>query len=191
MHRNRRLPLIAVIAVIGLALVSCLPVPLGDPEQSRVHQKYVGAWMWRDDDESHVAILRPWDSRTYALHLIDFTGTPQQPGEIEHSVLKGWLTEVGGETFLTLQSMESLAEVPGAAEDEKIYLICRLMLDGDRLVATSLNPSYPLFEHLRSSEELARIISQNMADPQMFASEPIDARRVAEGELESLMQSLK
>lgn len=175
----------AIVAVAGLlTLVSCLPVPLGDPEKAKADPKYVGAWMWSDDGTSTVAVVRPWDAKTYAVHTISFTGSLEQPNVNDRSFFKGWLAEVKGETFLNLQPVETLALFPGEKRDT-VYVIAKLKLEGDRLTATGLDPGYEAFKGLKSSGELERLITEHSQDPKMW-TKPIEARRLGAAEMEAL-----
>lgn len=177
--------LFSIVAVPGiLALVSCLPVALGDPERAKADPKYVGAWLWSDGDTSNVAIVRPWDAKTYAVHTISFTGPLEQPKVNDRNFFKGWLAEVKGETFLNLQPVETLASLPGEKRDT-VYLVAKLKLEGERLTATGLDPSYERFKGLKSSDELERLIIQQSQDPKMW-TKPIEARRLGATEMDTL-----
>ncbi len=67
-----------VAAVLGLlGLASCLPVPLGDPAESKADSRFSGVWEWRDG-RTHQAIIRPWDEKTFVVDVL--TGEPQADG---------------------------------------------------------------------------------------------------------------
>ena len=187
--QRTRAPILWIVAIGSLfALSSCLPVPLGDPEKSKTDAAYVGAWTWDDDNERHLVVLRPWDERTYYVRLLTLS---HQPGKkkAEQSVMKGWLTTINGQAMLTLQDAEKLATLPG--EDEKQeYLILKLNLADDRLIATSLDPSFPPFEVVRSAEELERLVSQHMDNPKMWASESLNTRRATKQDREAFAEGL-
>ena len=180
MRTTHRTLLVAVLAVVMLGLVSCFSVPLGDPEKSKVQEQYIGAWRWDGSGQRHLAIIRPWDERTYHVQFI--TINDQEGGRVEQAILKGWLTTVEDETFFTLQDVQALAPLPGE-EAETRYLVLRLQLASDRLIATSLNPSFPPFEGIVSPEEFARLIAEHQDDRAMWAEQPITARRAQAEEL--------
>ena len=59
------------IALVGLpiflGLMACLPVPIGDPEKSRIDPDLSGVWIVPDEDgeRASVVLLEPFDKRTW------------------------------------------------------------------------------------------------------------------------------
>ena len=137
--RNRSLSgaLIAVIALpVFLGLVACLPsfpVPIGDPEKSRIDPNISGMWVAADGDELEVWWFIPYDKRSWLLswYLIEVDEDNCDPdalpaeaafatyqGIIEYAnesgddclvgspvlTWKAWLTKLGGKSFLTLEN---------------------------------------------------------------------------------------
>ena len=173
----------------ALLIASCLPVPLGDPAASKVEDAYAGAWLWEaDDDSRHLVVLRPWDGRTYYVRMITLSHKPGNK-KAELAVMKGWLTKVKEETFLTLQDAEDLSTLPGE-DEEKVYVTMKLNLVDERLLATLLDPSFPPFEVLRSPEELARLIEQHIDNPEMWVDTPMTARRATKDDREAFEEAL-
>lgn len=84
--------LIAIFAVpVFLGLTACLPtfpVPVGDPEKSRIDPYITGIWML--DDEDVFYIFEPYDKRTWILSGLDlyedhdYCGEEFAAGESEH-----------------------------------------------------------------------------------------------------------
>ena len=64
----------AVIAVLVLpvfvGLLACLPVPIGDPEKSRIDPELSGMWIGTFDDLD-VALFEPYDKRTWLLTMFE------------------------------------------------------------------------------------------------------------------------
>lgn len=112
-----------------LGLLACMPVPIGDPERSRIDPEISGAWLFPSDDEPAFYAFEPYDKRTWLLTII-----PIERGEesdlddyqlskrvdldrlIENesvgndgvtttrvSLYKAWRTKLGGEWFMTLE----------------------------------------------------------------------------------------
>jgi hypothetical protein len=72
-----------------LGVLACLPVPVGDPEKSRIDPAMSGVWNLSDADGGHmIIILDPYDKRTWLMSVIGL-GTvpdgesvaPANPGE--------------------------------------------------------------------------------------------------------------
>ena len=184
---RRRIPssilMIAVLLPL-LLLGACFPVPLGDPEKATADPRYVGAWLWDSEDAKHMVLIRPWDTRTYIVLLLTVDSDPDE-GESAYSeiVLKGWLTEVKGNVFLSLEDVRAMAR-PSREEKNNKYWALKLNLAGDVLTATGLNPSFPPFEAVPSSAELERLVNEHWDNPQMWAT-PIQAQRASQAEREA------
>jgi hypothetical protein len=129
-------------------------------------------------------LIRPWDKRTYIVLLLTVDSDPGA-GESAYSelVLKGWLTEVNGSVFLSLQDVRAMAR-PSLEEQDDKYWALKLDLAGDILTATGLNPSFPPFEAVPSSEELERLVVEHWENPQMWAT-ALEARRASRAEREA------
>jgi hypothetical protein len=97
--------LIAIFAVpIFLGLTACLPtfpVPVGNPEKSRIDPYITGIWMLEDEDVFY--IFEPYDKRTWVLSALDIYADDDACGE---KVSAGPLEEVE-----SLEEVEILEEV--------------------------------------------------------------------------------
>ena len=67
------LMLAIVPAIIGL--LACMPVPIGNPERSRVDPDISGVWAMLGDGDEAFYIFEPYDKRTWLL-----TGVPIEEG---------------------------------------------------------------------------------------------------------------
>ena len=67
--------LIAIFAVpVFLGLTACLPsfpVPVGNPEKSRIDPYISGIWMWEDEESFYV--FEPYDKRTWILSAFEIS----------------------------------------------------------------------------------------------------------------------
>lgn len=97
--------LMLVIIPIFAGLLACMPVPIGNPERSRIDPELSGLWVMRDPDEAPVVLmLEPYDKRTWLGIMVQpDTAEPATPGEYEADELmlfKVWLTKLGGQKFM-------------------------------------------------------------------------------------------
>lgn len=183
-----RFPVGAAVVTLSLlallVLASCLPVGLGDPEKSKAQEKYASQWTWETAQTRHLVMLEPWDARTYAMRLITVSSRPGEK-RAEDGVLKAWLTDIDGQTLMTL---EAIPGVTGeTSKSDKRFLVLKLNLTGDRLIATTINPSFPPFESVVSSEELERLIRQHLDNPAAWAEEAISAHRASAEEVKAIL----
>lgn len=120
--------LMLVIIPIFAGLLACMPVPIGDPERSRIDADISGVWASNVDDNSGALYLfQPWDKRTWLLAGAEIGEGPSYEGEsfdvetmqdamrvlethdigedgitTETTILyKVWLTKLGGVQFMT------------------------------------------------------------------------------------------
>jgi hypothetical protein len=93
--------LAALVLLAGLS--SCVPVPLGDPEKSKVPKEYVGLWLWEESKESYLFDVQPFDSRAC---IIDWMVVDNKTGNASYrNLVKAWTTDIKGTRFLTLKML--------------------------------------------------------------------------------------
>ena len=90
--------LMLVIIPIIAGLLACMPVPIGDPERSRVDPELNGVWaLTEDSDDSVYYLFRPYDKRTWLVITVEDSRSDSP----EIGVHKAWLKKLGGEQFMT------------------------------------------------------------------------------------------
>ena len=172
----RRGTFVALALAGMLGLVACLPVPLGDPAKSTADSRFCGVWEWRDARVNR-AVIRQWDQRTFVVDVL--TGDFLEDGNIrprERNVYKGWLTELKGQTFLTMQPIESTGMLNGDTR-QAYYIVARVKLQGTTLTAMALDPEFKKLKEARDREALEKIVTENIDDPKLFTATPIVATR--------------
>lgn len=104
------LALAAILLPILIGTLACLPVPIGNPEKSRVDPELSGVWF--DVFEETLWVIQPYDRRTYLVTLYDFwagdcVAPPyEEPGDAEES-------DAGD---VTPEELEAEASTAAAAE---------------------------------------------------------------------------
>lgn len=187
--RQHLLLALALLAV----LTACLPVPVGDPEKSRVDPGLTGAWRVAGADDSQLLMmLDPWDKRTWLVTLIglgaagdtvasDDSGSgkaavPQVPFNAASAdgfrvenlgVYKCWLTRIGGETFMTWESKTLSETLPGMAPQQ--WWVFRVRKSGeDTFYLDGFDYSVDGLDEVSTREEAEKIISRHVKDPGFF-----------------------
>ena len=167
-----------------LTLPACLPVPLGDPAKSTADSRLCGVWEWRDALVNR-AVIRQWDQHTYVVDVLtgayvdDATTQPRS-----RSVYKAWLTNLNGQTFLTMQPIEIVGVVNGD-ERPKVYLISKIVLENDTLTAHPLDPEFKNLKDVKTPEALEKIVTENTTDPKLFVK-PISAVKWSPDQMKGL-----
>jgi hypothetical protein len=181
----RRGTIVAVVVAGLLGLAACLPVPLGDPAKSKADSRFFGVWEWRDG-RVHRAIMRPWDERTLIVDILsgdlaeDGTTKPR-----ERDIYKAWLTDIKGQTFMTLQPIETVGMVNGDAR-QSYFIVARVKIDGTTLTAMALDPEFKKLKEAPNREALERIVSASLDDPKLFTTTPIVAARWSVDQMKGL-----
>ncbi len=182
---------ITIVAVLGLLVLGCLPVPLGDPEKASVDPKLVGAWSWADAGQTNVVILRPWDAHTYVADIMCYTGDTSAPVPKYREVYKAWLTPVKGQQMITLQPIALVGAAP--EKRTKGYMIARVSVDGDTLTATGLDGGYAGFADVATATQMEKLVTEKFDDVSMWAK-PIVATKLLNGsnlDLDKLAKSFE
>ena len=118
-----------------LALLACLPVPLGDPETSQIDAELSGVWLIPESETQTdgLFLLEPYDVRTWLVSMLGIrtnhpSGQAVSPAappadrlaaldrdgaEFSLSVMKGWLTTIDGARFLVLEPKLSVDDEAG------------------------------------------------------------------------------
>ena len=160
---------IVTITLLGLmlGLSSCVGVPVGDPEKSKADSRYVGVWEWRDAQLNR-AVIRAWDQKTYVIDVMSGvdTGTLQPRSRY---VYKAWLTDIKGQTFLTMQPADLVGMMNGD-ERPKYYIVAKVKLDGVTLTAMGLNAEFPKVKEAATAAALEQLIAQNIDDPKLYTT---------------------
>jgi hypothetical protein len=175
---------LAVLLAGLLGLCSCLPVPLGDPEKSKVDARFNGVWEWREGGKRYLVVFQPYDERTY---FVDALTGEQGEGDVvkpvQRDIYKAWLTMVRGETFLTMAPLEGVGALPGAKPTK--YLVAKVKIQGDTLTAYGIDPEYKKLKDVGTPTALEKMISENLDDTTMFLK-PIMATKWDADQVEKL-----
>jgi hypothetical protein len=170
----RRGTIVALALASMLGLAACLPVPLGDPAKSKADSRFFGVWEWRDARVNR-AIIRPWDERTFIVDAL--SGDFLEDGNVkprERNIFKGWLTEIKGQTFLTLQPIETTGMLNGDSRPA-YYIVTRVKLEGATLTAMALDPEFKKLREVRDRDALEKIVAENIDDPKLYTATAIVA----------------
>lgn len=180
--------LMLIIIPIVAGLLACMPVPVGDPERSRIDAELSGVWAVTEEgkDGGHY-LFRAYDKRTWLVVGIE----AGKPGTAQ--VYKAWVTRLGGEQFLTWELAGGFKE-DGSIQSEYWYVF-RVEKDGaNRLKLHMLDYDFDGFRDLPDPDgydgdyakdlrrSFERVIRKNVDDPDMY-SDAVAMRRLADDEL--------
>lgn len=193
------LMLVTIPAIVGL--LACMPVPIGDPERSRIDPGLNGAWAWLDDeDAAKFFVFEPYDKRTWLLTGVGFKERDDAAEDYDlstHAGLTGfieshpvgdggvttekitlykvWRTKLGGEWFLTW-------EPKGIFEDEdfapEAWFVFRIQQpDTNTIELTMIGDK--LFKDVEENRRAyERVIKKNAGNPDLYDDETVQLVRM-------------
>ncbi len=163
-----------VIIPIIAGLLACMPVPVGDPERSRIDPAMNGWWVMTDEDgDAALCVLRPYDKRTWLVirvsiekgdaaeidqleiktagDMLTVLGTTRVGAQgivgTSPAVYKSWLTRIGGELFMTWEPVGEIDDKESFAPEA--WFVFKLSeKPGDHFELKMLNAEYHGFEDL-------------------------------------------
>lgn len=214
-HRSSAgLLLTLVLVPVLLGVMACLPVPVGNPEKSRIDPAMSGVWIGQFDGDATIIVLDPYDKRTWLMSLIALdTGQDDQPEketqpETETSPLqllapdsgnqikiegiaiyKTWLTKIKGVPFITWES-KSLSETLPEMVPEFWWVFRVRRIDDDILYMDAFDMVDGL-DKVKTRKEAEKIIRRHLDDPEFFNEDPfVKLHRVPESDYETVSRLL-
>lgn len=196
--------LMLMITPVVVGLLACMPVPIGDPERSRIDPDINGIWVWLggNGDPGFYA-FEPYDKRTWFL-----TGVSVEEGKngvlsnyelesyadlaalIEKEVVgdtgvtatetvmyKAWRTKLGGEWFMTWEMLAPFAE--DDFEPEYWYVFRIDKTDANTIDLHLVNGDNDVFKGLEKTRRAyEKALRKNAKNEKIFDGDPIRLIRV-------------
>lgn len=133
-----------------LALAGCnYDVALTAKPTRKVDDRLLG--VWQGGEEKDVMVVRKYDAETYVVSMDD-------------DIYRAFHSDFAGVGFLSVQELED--------DRQYVYLTTELSADGRKLtlhmVSTKVVP-----EETKGRDALQKLIKANIANPGLFAGEPL------------------
>ena len=182
-----------VLIPIFAGLLACMPVPIGDPERSRIDPELTGVWAVLSKgeyvDEPGFYVFEPYDKRTWLVSgaglvegdeadlskygLASYDGFVELAAADDYiyieeiAVYKAWLKKLGGEVFMTWEPKIALDD--GIAEPD-VWLVYRIIKDGpDTIRMQMVNAESDLFDDVKETRRAyEKVISKNANNPELY-----------------------
>jgi hypothetical protein len=194
-----------VLIPIFAGLLACMPVPIGNPERSKVDPELSGLWTFQSDDEEIGAILlEPYDKRTWlglmVEPLIDKASLPAEydtdtyEGLVaamrdrtaedslvtvdEVTLFKIWLTKLGGEKFMVWQQKGIYEDSEFGAEYAFNWRLRKI--NKSRFELNFLAGDHPAIKDVMEDKKLLeRAIRKHASDPELYDQDTYIFTRVS------------
>ena len=171
--------LMLVIIPILAGLLACMPVPIGNPERSRIDSDMSGIWIIESEgDAGNIYLFQPWDKRTWLvagvevgegrgyegeeldLETADETArvlreTPIGAAGITSSgtvLYKAWLTRLGGVRFMTWENVGGFDD-DGSHRPEYWWVWRVDKADENRFTLRGVVPEHEVFDDIVKPNE--------------------------------------
>ena len=194
--------LMLVIIPVIVGLLACMPVPIGDPERSRIDPDITGVWALLDDNEGPgFYAFEPYDKRTWLL-----TGMPIEEGNdadlgdynlesyaeltrlidnvpvgsdgattTELTIYKAWRTKLGGVWFITWEPKTVFGDESFSPETWFVFRVDKP--DGNTLDLTMLDDD--LFDGVEETRRAyERVVKKNARNDELYSEEKLRLIRV-------------
>lgn len=161
----------AVTVALALGLAGCLPIPLGDPETSKVDAGLVGVWILKggENDTPELLAVQKYDARTYLVTDMKYAKRPGggyvSKGQFD---AKAWLTPVAGETFITGEFKEPKSLVEAT---DKAYYVAKLTRHGDEVKLQAVDEQFIKDANVTKPAELTKVITDNLKNPKLYEAD--------------------
>jgi len=170
--------LMLVIIPIIAGLLACMPVPIGDPERSRVDPGLNGAWLLKSESDLEVYQFLPWDKRSWLMMGTEIEAGDEFEGELPAietpegyaaalenlsigkdgitarsvAIYKVWLAKIGGERFMTWEALGP-ADKDGRASPEMWFVFKVTKNDANQYELLMLSGESDLFDDIPMPKE--------------------------------------
>ena len=210
MHRSRAgfLLTLALLPLL-IGVWACFPVPVGNPEKSRIDPSMSGLWL----GEEALIVLDPYDKRTWLISRFEFStrldsdskGTDESAGDSSDEgfsnlellrknqleidgvgIYKGWLTKIKSERFITWESKTLTETLPDMAPE--YWLVFRVRQGSDEVMHFDwINPNHEEFDDVKTRSQAEKFIRRHMNDPEFFLDdgESLLLGRLSKGDYEA------
>lgn len=170
--------LMLVIIPIFAGLLACMPVPVGNPERSRIDPNLSGAWLLADGDDLIMYQFLPWDKRSWLIVGAELVAGDAFEGELPEietpadyavalkdlpigedgitsrstELYKAWLAKIGGERFMTWEMVGASTKDGRTPPD--YYLVFKVeKVSADEYALFMLNGEFDGFDDIPTRKE--------------------------------------
>lgn len=164
------------LCVLAAVLAGCLPFPLGDPQKSKVDPKLAGHWMSDDSERPMIISVYPFDEHTYVIESREYEKDNGALQRQTHTVWKGWLSDLKGKTFLTLDPL--VQHLPSNEDGKKVYPVLRIERQGEKISIHRVNEDFESMKQVKSAKEEQELIAKEIDNPSLYAGEPALFHRI-------------
>lgn len=158
---------LAIIPFV-IGLLACMPVPIGNPERSRIVPEINGVWSATSDGDEAFYAFEPWDKRTWIVTGVSAGEDDEDPSIV---VYKVWRSKHGGEWFMT---WEPRINYDNEEFQPEMWIVFREEQEGDdRMSLYMVNGEDDVFKGLdKTRRAYEKVLRKNAKNPEIYMDEP-------------------
>jgi hypothetical protein len=187
-----------LIIPLFAGLLACMPVPIGDPERSRIDPELSGIWAVLGEegafDESGFYVFEPYDKRTWLVSggpLVEGENSDNLP-EIDMTTYDGWIELAAihpvDKDYVRMEKIvvykawlkklggelfmtwEPKLILEDGIPEPEVWFTYRIVKKGsDRLEMQLVNGESDLFDDVKETRRaFEKVISRNATDPELY-----------------------
>lgn len=181
-----------------IGLVACLPVPIGDPERSRIDPDMTGIWV---GFEKGVTFFEPYDKRTWLVtsvaldvpagcrpsgtaddydKLVAWLEVEQCASADEAVIFKAWRSKHGKRWFLTMEPMALVNDESDDPFEKDVWFVYRIeKTSADAFELRLIDPDFGEFQGLpQTRRAYEKVIRKHAGNDDMYISDTTSFERV-------------
>ena len=198
--------LMLVLIPIFAGLLACMPVPIGDPERSRIDPEMTGIWAMLFPEEAESVgfyVFEPYDKRTWLIMEIEILGgdavdldkydfasyegyenlASNEKVHVEHvhaddvALYKAWHTKLRGEPFFT---WEPKGRVDSLGEDPEFWIVYHIAKkDKNTMELRMVNGDAEPFDGIdKTRRAYERVLKKHVHDPVIYGEDDDEEYRI-------------
>jgi hypothetical protein len=155
--------LMLMIIPVVEGLLACMPVPIGNPERSRIDPEISGMWVSEGESEIDLYLFQPYDKRTW------LTVTIGRDKVDTAAIYKVWLTKLGGERFMTFEPVAGVND-DGTFTPEYWFNMRFRKLSAEHFELDLLDGEHAAFEGIEETRRAyERAIRKHVSDESLYS----------------------
>ena len=181
--------LMAPMFALMLVVMGCLKVPVGDPDNSTPDAALNGPWIMRDGDKEQLFLIQGYDKHTHLVRFFNFKRSGDAVDLDNCGAYKGWVTQIAGVNFLTLQPLP-LAEAWGEKEENPVWIVGKYHIDGPSIRYSMIKPDAEMIKNVATRQEAEAVIAANANNAALFG-DSLAIRKASQDEARQIIGAFK
>jgi hypothetical protein len=193
-NRIDRRTLLAIVLMVPMfalmiVMMGCLPVPVGDPDNSTPDEALNGAWIQREDDKETLYMVQSYDKHTHLVRYYNFKRNGDAIEAGDHGAYRGWITQIAGVAFLTLEP-KPLPEAWGEKDSNPKWIVGKYRIDGPSVIYNMVKADAEQIKNAANRSEAEAVLAANANNAALFG-DSTSFRKASRDEAKEILAAFK